>query len=516
MNVIWYKRDIRIYDHEPLAKATASKSPVLPLYVLEPSVWQAGDLSQRHLQFVIESLYELQTQLQKRGATLFVAVGEMEEVLEALEATYGDFTLFSHEENGTPFTFERDKRVLRWMRERGHVMAEYQGYGVTRRLKSRDDFQKLYQIHVQSPVHPAPKQILSADPDEIPDLLTTDLRMLERYAAPGERIRYGQQGGEKLAHETLKTFLEERFETYNVHISKPMASSTSCSRLSPYIAWGNISIRYIYQQSIKQMAQVKNAFHRRQLEGFLSRLHWHCHFIQRLEDEPEIAHETINPAFDAARTEWNEESYQRWLNGQTGIPLIDAAMRCLHKTGWVNFRSRAMVVSFVCNTLLLDWRRPSEDLAMLFLDYEPGIHFSQMQMQAGTTGFNTIRIYNPIKQGKDHDADGRFIRRFVPELKDLPTEFVHEPWKSPSFDDLGYPAPMVDVSQANGVARKVLWGIKATPEAEEHAMKKLEKHGSRKRQHQQKRDSAKTKKTTRSKKAKNEPEQLSLFGDDWE
>ncbi len=132
-------------------------------------------------------------------------------------------------------------------------------------------------------------------------------------------------------------------------------------------------------------------------------------------------------------------------------------------------------------TLLLDWRKPGHALAGLFLDYEPGIHYSQIQMQSGTTGFNTIRIYNPVKQGIDHDPDGAFIKRFVPELRSIPVSFIHQPWQLPNFNELDYPSPIVDIPSANKKARDLLWSIKQTDEAKSTAQKQLKKHGIRKR-----------------------------------
>jgi deoxyribodipyrimidine photo-lyase len=237
-------------------------------------------------------------------------------------------------------------------------------------------------------------------------------------------------------------------------------------------------MREVVQRTWQALTQARGQQGRRHLEAFLSRLHWHCHFIQRIEDEPEIAVRTMNGSFEGLRTE-NEEWFQRWAEGRTGYPAVDAAMRALQQTGWLHFRGRAMVVSFICNTLLLDWRQPAQILAQLFLDYEPGIHYSQVQMQAGTTGFNTIRIYNPVKQSQEHDEHGQFIRMFVPELRAVPTEYIHEPWKHLDLATIGYPPPIIDLTTANRQAREVLWGARATTRGDAKTRQLLERHGSR-------------------------------------
>lgn len=476
MQVVWFKRDLRVLDHHPLFEASQN-GEVLPIYITEPSIWEQKDLSARHYQFVLESLDDLSKQLQYLGGQLFIAIAEMEDVLHAIYDFYGPFQLLAHEEHGTPETYARDLRVHKWMADRGLSFKEFRGMGVTRRLKSRDVFQKHWDSFMSKEIVPKPAFIKC--PSTVPNLFSISLETLMFFQVKGQRLQRGQHGGETRAHEILTSFLENRYKQYNFHISKPAKSAISCSRLSPYLAWGNISIRYVVQETKKLLNGRITSFYKRQLEAFLSRLHWHCHFIQRIEDDSTITHIAINPFFDAARKNWDEALFRKWYFGQTGIPLVDASMRCLHQTGWINFRSRAMVVSFVCNTLLLDWRRPALGLAQLFLDYEPGIHFSQMQMQSGTTGFNTIRIYNPIKMAKEHDPDGAFIRQYVPELRQVPNEFIHEPWLYPRFHELGYPEPIVNIQEANGKARKVLYSIKQSAEARNIAKAQLKKHGSR-------------------------------------
>jgi deoxyribodipyrimidine photo-lyase len=459
LQVVWLKRDIRIFDHAPLARAAAA-GPVLIFYVLEPSIWQAGDLSKRHLAWVIESLRALEFELGKRNAHILYTVGEMEPILASIYEAYGEFRLLAHEEHGTPWTYARDRKVHQWMKARGLVFEEFQPFGVTRRLPSRNQFNTLWRAYIEQPIIPAPTQFVMGE--RIPAGFSRDMRAFADVDVPGDWVKAGlaQRGGEHEAHKQLKHFLNGTYRNYLNSISSPSKAERNGSRLSPYLAWGNLSLRYVVQQSEEVLDRGVEQWAQKAMLAFLSRCHWHCHFIQRIEDEPEIATRTINPVFDTIRTEWDEAAFQRWATGTTGVPLIDAGMRALHETGWVNFRMRAILLSFVCNTLMLDWRRPAEHLARLFLDYEPGIHYSQVQMQAGVTGFNTIRIYNPLKQAEDHDPDGTFVRKYGhhPELQ-----------------------PMVDVEQANRIARDLLWGVKRRTETRHHAQQALEKHGSRAR-----------------------------------
>jgi deoxyribodipyrimidine photo-lyase len=206
------------------------------------------------------------------------------------------------------------------------------------------------------------------------------------------------------------------------------------------------------------------------LRGFASRLRWHCHFMQKLEDEPSIEWRNLAPSVDGMRAgdgvsldTVHTERLQAWCEGRTGYPMVDACMRQLRATGWLNFRMRAMLVSFAAYHLWLHWRETGLFLARQFLDFEPGIHWSQMQMQSGTTGINTLRIYSPAKQARDHDPEGRYVAQWVPEL-----------------GTSAYPQPIVEEASALRHAKQTLYGLRQSPQAQQQAQAVQDKHGSRK------------------------------------
>jgi deoxyribodipyrimidine photo-lyase len=232
--------------------------------------------------------------------------------------------------------------------------------------------------------------------------------------------------------------------------------------------------------------------HRAGLVGFMSRLYWHCHFIQKLESEPEIEWRNMHPGYDGLREDgWNDEHFAALTSARTGWPMVDACVVMLHETGWLNFRMRAMLVSVAAYPLWLDWRPVGQWLATQFLDYEPGIHWSQLQMQSGTTGINTTRVYNPIKQAQDHDPKGIFVRRWLPHMRRVPDTWLFEPWRMPpevlrhcgltvgTGPDADIPEPLVDLAEATRTSKAALHARRAEPDVKAGKKAIVDKHASR-------------------------------------
>ncbi|GGL96808.1 hypothetical protein GCM10010841_01490 [Deinococcus aerophilus] len=476
---MWFKKDLRVRDHAPLREA-AARGPVLPLFIYEPEQLGHEEFAGQHLTYLNGCLRELDASLRGRGAPLVLRHGEAVAVLDRLSRELPLGGLWAHQETGNGVSFARDRRVRAWARARGLPLTELPQNGVVRGLKSRDGWADAWEERLGTPPLPAPDGLYA--PAVSPGGLRTHA---ELGVAPDAKVV--PPSGEAAGHATLESFLTVRGVDYTRELSSPLSAEHACSRLSGPLAFGTVSLRTVVGATRQRLAAVRGdswADPRwvRSLRSYESRLHWHCHFVQRLESEPDMEFRGLNHALDSLRADsWNPEFFDRWAHGQTGYPLIDACMRSLRQTGWLNFRMRAMLVSFASQHLWLHWRPTGVFLARQWLDNEPGIHWSQMQMQSGAVGINRVRIYSPTRQAREQDPDGVFIRRWVPELADVPGDFLHAPWEWSGATRLTYPPPVVDEHRAGRLARARIAAARASPEFEAEARRIYLRHGSRKK-----------------------------------
>ena len=479
MQVVWFKRDLRTEDHAALSQA-AKQGPILPLFIIEPELWNQPDLSQRHYLFMRACLNELDDALKKLGQGLIIKVGDAVNVLQQLHQRHTITALWSHQETWNDWTYQRDKKVTQWTKANHITWHEPIQHGIVRCLSNRNGWAAHWNRHMSQPIASAPTNLekINETSDAIP--------AADALGLAYDDCRHLQPGGRRAAIKLLTSFLNQRGEGYTKEMSSPVTAFTSCSRLSTHFAFGTLSLREAFQateqraQAIKQRPPGTRGKWPGALRSFIGRLHWHCHFMQKLEDEPRIEFENMHPLYNGLReNEFNDRYFLAWTTGHTGYPMVDACMRALIATGWINFRMRAMLMSFASQHLWLHWRKTALHLARLFTDYEPGIHYSQAQMQSGTTGINSIRIYNPIKQGVDHDPEGKFIRRWIPELKNMPQQHIHQPWEAPEAMN-GYPMPVVDEKLARKAAADKLYALRKTTGHRKTARKIVDKHGSRK------------------------------------
>lgn len=398
-SVVWFKKDLRLSDHAPLAwaaeQARLHSAAVLPVWVYEPQAWQQADASARHLGFANECLADLQTHIAhvpaaqlggQSSAQLLRCHGDMLGVLTKLKAALGSFSLVSHEETGNGWSYARDKAVAAWCKANGVAWQQFPSNAVVRALHARGGGRDRWSAHWAARMKDAPlaaplqvpwlllPQAAAATPNATQATQATQTTQTTQALAQLQTMHCGeltaqqlgmqdtdapqrQKGGRSHVEGDLFSFLGHRGQNYRFEMSSPLTGADSCSRLSPHLAWGTLSVKEAVHATWARRSQLMALPREQRPTGFLaslksfeSRLHWHCHFVQKLESESAIEFRNVHRGFDNLRNEGvlnpeEETKLIAWAEGKTGYPFVDACMRSLLATGWINFRMRAMLVS---------------------------------------------------------------------------------------------------------------------------------------------------------------------------
>jgi len=466
-DIIILNRNLRLLDNAALYYGSL-KSNFIVIYLYDVDYWKANGKSSRQLKFSNDCLEELDEDLKKLNSKINVFNGSFYDLGKWIETNYNDFSI--HINHCTDVNYFREG-FDNFKENFKNKITVYDDFGLQLNNFDRDTWSKNWNHIMNSDLLGVPKP--SNNKDRLNLIGFSNFK--NEISCEFSGMSNIQEGGTSKAKELLETFLDQRCKGYRIKMSSPSQSENSCSRLSPHFTYGSISIRQVYQQLNKMLPELNN---KKDLYSFKKRLYWHCHFVQKLHTEPELEFYSMHRMCDDLRPEYDHEIIEKWIEGETGFPFLDACMKFLNENGWINFRMRAMIMSFASYNLWQPWQKTSPRLAELFTDYEPGIHISQVQMQSGVTGINLPRIYSIAKQSMDQDPDAVWTKNLLPQLKDFDPKLIHNAELNAS-----YIPQIVDLKTSAKFARDQVWGIRKSIEFKNEARKVYLKHGSRRKRY---------------------------------
>lgn len=469
INILWFRRDLRLEDNEVVTRAAADNQPVLPCFIIDPWFYQQLEIGKARVKFLFESLENLAHNLRARGSQLYLFEGNSATILQIL--TYQLLAqghhpkLFFNHDVQVHYGIDRDRSILDFYRQ--HNLNYYLGLNNFLQTddERRDEWLDEFYTYLRRPLHSLPERIHTPGLElDLPQLTFTDLK--QKYSQFWRSDNNYFIGGETQATATRDSFLSSRFHGYHWKVSRPwLTQQGATSHLSPHLTFGTISVRQVYQRTKARAAELEDQPKAQfSLKAFRDRLRWHDSFTQRLYSHPELAHTNRYPEFDEVYSpdELNaekQELFVAWKEGQTGFPLVDASMRQLKTMGWMNFRMRAMCATFLCINCGISWHHGAQHYMNCLVDGDLAIDNWQWQMQAGVTNplSETFRIYNPNKNIADRDADLKFIYYWVPELRGYS---LPEILAGAYINESPYPEPILDWLQTRKVNGKIISNLR--------------------------------------------------------
>ena len=448
IDIVILNRNLRLADN-PAIYYGSLRSNYLVIYLYDESYWNGNGKSKRQLKFSNDCLAELNQSLKKLDSEVNIFEGDFDDLQIWIKKNFNDYSI--HINHCTDIKYFRDG-FSKFKNSFPGKINIYNDFGLQLINFDRDSWASNWNNIMNSQLLGNPKKTKL----KLDTKLLNFTNFSKKFKNSFVNLDDIQKGGSSQAYQLLESFLSERSKDYRIKMSSPIQSEQSCSRLSPHFTFGSISIREVYQVLNKYYAKSHN---KSDLYSFKKRLYWHCHFIQKLHTEPELEFYSMHRMCDQLRLEHDDQLIDKWFNGETGFPFLDACMKYLHRYGWINFRMRAMIMSFASYNLWQPWQKTSPLLAQLFTDYEPGIHISQVQMQSGVTGINLPRIYSVSKQSEDQDPDAIWIKSILPQLNEVDPKLVH----TSELNNVYIPQ-IIDLKSSARDARERIWSIRKSNE----------------------------------------------------
>lgn len=454
----WIRRDLRLTDNLALAQAIRAADQVLPAFVLDPRLLHSRYVGNKRLAFLWEGLRRLEEQIKQRGSSLIIRCGVPERALADLMSESGAEAIFA-ESDVSPYATSRDNRLANNLPLRLCGSPAIQPPGSVTKANGEP-------YTVFTPFSRAWKNLPLPHPDQIPPapalIGPTAKGAIRRFTSeriPDEQgpVNIALAAGELEAMERLHAFLDgPSAPIYRYDQERDQPAMEGTSQLSPYLRFGMLSARYVAGLALEASRHAPDEAARNAAEAWMNELIWRDFYLHILYHFPRVR----KGNFRMKEIPWRNapKDLEAWQQGRTGYPIVDAAMRQLVQNGWMHNRLRMIVASFLTKDLLIDWRLGEEFFMQHLLDGDPASNNGGWQWSAGTGSDAApyFRIFNPVSQSRKHDPKGTYIRHWLPELRRVPSEYIHAPWEMPAGIQVqagcrigvDYPFPIVDHAQA--------------------------------------------------------------------
>ena len=471
--ILWFRKDLRLQDNAALSTAVSQGLTIIPVYIREPQEAATGPLGAAQAWWLHHSLTALSASLEKLGSRLLLRSGPAQEVIPALMAETGASGIYwnrRYDPNGIAI----DKQIKEAYCQHGLGVKSFAGQilheptrlktGAGNNFRVYTPFWKAFEASTEPPEPiPAPQAIAAPDAWPSSDDLK-DWKLVPTKPNWAARFPEFWTPGEDGAQKRLAAFIESGLAGYRTLRDCP--DKPNVSMLSPHLALGEISPATIWHatRGLTDSHSAEDVIH------FRKELIWRDFSYHLLFHFPALRNKNWNPKFDAFPWRDAPEALEKWQRGQTGYPIVDAGMRQLWQTGFMHNRVRMITASFLIKDLLIDWREGERWFRDTLVDADPASNAASWQWVAGSGADAApfFRIFNPVSQGEKFDPEGQYVRRFVPELKDMPAKFIHKPSEAPfavlkeAGVSLGktYPLPIVDHGKARDAAMAAFQGLR--------------------------------------------------------
>ena len=431
----WFRRDLRVSDNTALSEAARRAEEVVPVFILEDAFRTGPDVGAALLAFLLQSLEALRKNLAELGYKLIVRRGRSEEVLPALCRELGAQAVFANKRY-EPHSQARDARVFNALNAAGFGFELFKDAVVWEEQEILTQAGKPFTVYTpysrawKARAVPSPKARLRK-------CSVFSMQSVPSHPLPNDAGELGHAmkqsltpAGERVALDRLRRFMAGPVYEYAANRNLPAVDGTS--QLSPHLRSGTIGIRTILAALGKARAKA-TAVQQASCDVFLNELIWREFYLQVLHNFPHVTKGAFRPEYDALRWSDNREHFQAWCEGRTGYPIVDAGMRCLNATGNMHNRLRMIVAMFLTKDLLINWQWGERYFMKQLVDGDLAANNGGWQWSAGTgtDAAPYFRIFNPVSQGEKFDPQGKFVRRWVPELATLSDDYIHQPWEGP-------------------------------------------------------------------------------------